>query len=88
VRQLNERLGMGHTFIHDRYGSKDAFWRAVMGSAGGHVTDEVEAALDGEQPGDDLAWLTPASAPCTRPPHAVRASLTSLTTKRPGTHRD
>jgi AcrR family transcriptional regulator len=47
VRQLNERLGMAHTFIHDRYGSKDAFWRAVMGSAVGRVTDEVEAALGG-----------------------------------------
>ncbi|MCU1666767.1 MAG: putative TetR family regulator [Pseudonocardia sp.] len=58
MRRLNERLGMAHTFIHDRYGSKDAFWRAVMGSAVGHVRDEVEAALDGEQPGDDLAWLT------------------------------
>ena len=58
VRQLNERLGMGHTFIHDRYGSKEAFWRAVMESAIRHVIDEVMAALDAEQPGDDLAWLT------------------------------
>src|SRR5258708_36712967 len=33
VRQLNERLGMGHTFIHDRYGSKEAFWQAVMAAA-------------------------------------------------------
>jgi len=58
VRQLNERLGMGHTFIHDRYGSKDAFWQAVMKSAIRHVTDEVTAALDREQPGNDLARLT------------------------------
>jgi TetR/AcrR family transcriptional regulator len=58
VRQLNERLGMGHTFIHDRYGSKEAFWQAVMESAIRHVIDEVMAALDAEQPGDDLAWLT------------------------------
>ena len=58
VRQLNERLGMGHTFIHDRYGSKEAFWRAVMESAIGHVTDEVMAAFDREQPTDDLARLT------------------------------
>jgi len=58
VRQLNERLGMGHTFIHDRYGSKEAFWRAVMESAIGHVTDEVMAAFDKEQPTDDLARLT------------------------------
>jgi TetR/AcrR family transcriptional regulator len=58
VRQLNERLGMGHTFIHDRYGSKEAFWRAVMESAIGRVTDEVMAAFDREQPTDDLARLT------------------------------
>ena len=58
VRQLNERLGMGHTFIHDRYGSKEAFWRAVMDSAIGHVTDEVMAAFEREQPTDDLARLT------------------------------
>jgi AcrR family transcriptional regulator len=58
VRQLNERLGMGHTFIHDRYGSKEAFWQAVMESAIRHLTDEVMAAMDAEQPGDDLAWLT------------------------------
>ncbi|HEY6684052.1 MAG TPA: TetR/AcrR family transcriptional regulator [Propionibacteriaceae bacterium] len=57
VRQLNERLGMGHTFIYDRYGSKEAFWRAVMESAIGHVTDEVMAAFDREQPTDDLARL-------------------------------
>ncbi|HEY3691368.1 MAG TPA: TetR/AcrR family transcriptional regulator [Pseudonocardiaceae bacterium] len=58
VRQLNERLGMGHTFIHDRYGSKEAFWRAIMESAIHHVTDEVAAALDREHPTDDLARLT------------------------------
>jgi TetR/AcrR family transcriptional regulator len=58
VRQLNERLGMGHTFIYDRYGSKEAFWRAVMESAIGQVTDEVMAAFDREQSTDDLARLT------------------------------
>jgi TetR/AcrR family transcriptional regulator len=58
VRQLNERLGTGHTFIHDRYGSKEAFWRAVMESAVRHVTDEVTAAVDKEEAGDDLARLT------------------------------
>jgi AcrR family transcriptional regulator len=57
VRQLNERLGMGHTFIHDRYGSKEAFWRAVMESAIQQVTDEVMAALGKERSGDDLAQL-------------------------------
>src|SRR5882724_395485 len=58
VRHLNERLGMGHTFIHDRYGSKEAFWQAVMDSAIRHVTEEVTAAFDREQPTDDLARLT------------------------------
>jgi AcrR family transcriptional regulator len=58
VRQLNERLGMGHTFIHDRYGSKEVFWQAVMESAIRQVTDEVTAALDRGQPADDLARLT------------------------------
>jgi TetR/AcrR family transcriptional regulator len=57
VRQLNERLGMGHTFIHDRYGTKEAFWRAAMEHAVGQVTAEVVAALGKEPPGDDLAGL-------------------------------
>jgi TetR/AcrR family transcriptional regulator len=57
VRQLNERLGMGHTFIHDRYGSKETFWRAVMEAAIRHVTEEVITALGGQQPTDDLARL-------------------------------
>jgi AcrR family transcriptional regulator len=57
VRQLNERLGMGHTFIHDRYGSKEAFWKAVVAHAIRQVTDEVAAALKAEEPDDDLARL-------------------------------
>lgn len=58
VRQLNERLGMGHTFIHDRYGSKEAFWKAVVEQAIGHIANEVTAALEAEQAGDDVARLT------------------------------
>jgi TetR/AcrR family transcriptional regulator len=57
VRQLNERLGMGHTFVHDRYGSKEAFWRAVMEHAIEQVTADVAAALDAQERGDDLARL-------------------------------
>lgn len=38
ARELARRLGVSHNFIHDRYGSKAAFWRAV-----------VDAALDAEQ---------------------------------------
>ena len=58
VRQLNERLGMGHTFIHDRYGSKEVFWKAVVGHAVGQVTDAVMAAFDASEANDDLARLT------------------------------
>jgi TetR/AcrR family transcriptional regulator len=57
VRQLNNRLGMGHTFIHDRYGTKEAFWKAVVEHAIGQVTAEVVTALDTEEASDDLARL-------------------------------
>jgi TetR/AcrR family transcriptional regulator len=30
VRELARRLGVSHNFINDRYGSKAAFWRAVI----------------------------------------------------------
>ncbi|WP_246113489.1 TetR/AcrR family transcriptional regulator [Streptomyces montanus] len=33
ARELARRLGVSHNFINDRYGSKAAFWRAVMDSA-------------------------------------------------------
>jgi AcrR family transcriptional regulator len=77
VRQLNERLGMGHTFIHDRYGSKEAFWRAVMEAAIRHVTDEVRAALGRERPGDDLAQLI-ASVRAFHQANARRPQLTRV----------
>jgi TetR/AcrR family transcriptional regulator len=57
VRQLNARLGMGHTFVHDRYGSKEAFWTAVVQSAVDQVTTEVLAALEDEASSDDLTRL-------------------------------
>jgi TetR/AcrR family transcriptional regulator len=57
VRQLNARLGMGHTFVHDRYGSKEAFWKAVVQSAIDQVTAEVAAALEHEESSDDLTRL-------------------------------
>ncbi|GAA1643378.1 hypothetical protein GCM10009744_37030 [Kribbella alba] len=55
VRQLNARLGMGHTFIHDRYGSKEEFWKAVVRSAIRQVTAEVGAAHEAGE--DDLTQL-------------------------------
>lgn len=33
ARELARRLGVSHNFINDRYGSKAAFWRAVVDSA-------------------------------------------------------
>ena len=57
VRRLNNRLGMGHTFIHDRYGTKEAFWKAVVEHAIGQVTAEVVTALETEEASDDLARL-------------------------------
>jgi AcrR family transcriptional regulator len=56
VRQLNARLSMGHTFIHDRFGSKKAFWTAVVDHAVGHVVQEVETTL-GRVGEDDVARL-------------------------------
>jgi AcrR family transcriptional regulator len=32
ARELARRLGVSHNFINDRYGSKAAFWRAVIDS--------------------------------------------------------
>ena len=63
VRQLNERLGMGHTFIHDRFGSKMAFWTAVVDHAVDQIAQEVWRALDAEtrdRQGDDVSRLVAA----------------------------
>jgi AcrR family transcriptional regulator len=56
VRQLNARLGMGHTFVHDRFGSKEALWTAVIDYGVGQVMREVGAALVREG-GDDISRL-------------------------------
>jgi TetR/AcrR family transcriptional regulator len=77
VRQLNERLGMGHTFINDRYGSKEAFWKAVVEYAIGQVSDEVVAALAAEEAGDDLARLV-ASVRAFHQANAHRPHLTRV----------
>jgi AcrR family transcriptional regulator len=47
---------MGHTFIHDRFGSKETFWTAVVDHAIGQVVREVEAAAGGVGD-DDVARL-------------------------------
>ncbi|GAB2712143.1 TetR/AcrR family transcriptional regulator [Nocardia thraciensis] len=59
VRELNDRLGMGHTFVHDRYGTKEAFWQAVIAYEVRILTTELTSALT-SVPNDDLDWLTQA----------------------------
>jgi TetR/AcrR family transcriptional regulator len=42
VRDLARALGVSHNFIHDRFGSKEGFWRAVVD----HALREMERAVD------------------------------------------
>jgi AcrR family transcriptional regulator len=76
VRQLNARLGMGHTFIHDRYGSKEDFWKAVVRTGIQQVVAEVEAALEDENGDDDLdrfiAGVRALHLASSRRPHLTR----------------
>ncbi|MFE2218411.1 TetR/AcrR family transcriptional regulator [Streptomyces canus] len=49
ARELARRLGVSHNFINDRYGSKAAFWRAVMDAAlGAQLASmpQVDTAVD------------------------------------------
>ncbi|MFB6668436.1 TetR/AcrR family transcriptional regulator [Streptomyces parvus] len=57
IRALNAALGMSHTFIADRYGSKDQFWRAAVTYAVDQVRGQVAGALadDGREDGERLA---------------------------------
>ncbi len=52
IRALNAALGMSHTFIADRYGSKERFWRAVVVYAVDRVRGEVAGALADDGRGD------------------------------------
>ncbi|WP_329896184.1 MULTISPECIES: TetR/AcrR family transcriptional regulator [unclassified Streptomyces] len=52
ARELARRLGVSHNFINDRYGSKAAFWRAVVDSVlGAQVArmPESDPSLDDEE---------------------------------------
>ncbi|WP_317619704.1 TetR/AcrR family transcriptional regulator [Streptomyces akebiae] len=52
ARELARRLGVSHNFINDRYGSKAAFWRAVVDSALGAQMarmPEPDPSLDDEE---------------------------------------
>ncbi|MFG2800065.1 TetR/AcrR family transcriptional regulator [Streptomyces pseudovenezuelae] len=51
ARELARRLGVSHNFINDRYGSKAAFWRAVMD----HALGPQLAGLPEVDPGTDDA---------------------------------
>ncbi|WP_329343399.1 TetR/AcrR family transcriptional regulator [Streptomyces sp. NBC_01352] len=49
ARELARRLGVSHNFINDRYGSKAAFWRAVVDHALGAQLErmpQVDPSLD------------------------------------------
>jgi TetR/AcrR family transcriptional regulator len=61
VRDLARALGVSHNFIHDRFGSKDGFWRAVVD----HSLREMEHAVD-------AALLLPASDDLERLRRVVR----------------
>jgi AcrR family transcriptional regulator len=76
VRQLNVRLGMGHTFIHDRYGTKEEFWKAVVQSAIEQATAEINAAVETAASDDDvdrlIAGVRAFHLATSRRPHLMR----------------
>lgn len=56
ARELARRLGVSHNFINDRYGSKAAFWRAVVDRVLAAQKDRLTA-LGERHAGDDEALL-------------------------------
>ncbi|MFJ2830691.1 TetR/AcrR family transcriptional regulator [Streptomyces sp. NPDC087263] len=56
MRELANRLDVSHNFINDRYGSKQAFWRAVADYALEGATGVLTAALESSD--DDEERLT------------------------------
>ncbi|MEV7976765.1 TetR/AcrR family transcriptional regulator [Streptomyces sp. NPDC086519] len=52
ARELARRLGVSHTFINDRYGSKAAFWRAVVDAALGAQVTRLAPAVPGSDDED------------------------------------
>jgi AcrR family transcriptional regulator len=47
VRELAKRLQVSHNYVNERYGSKQAFWRAVIDYAMADVTADLFTSLDG-----------------------------------------
>ncbi|WP_329296685.1 TetR/AcrR family transcriptional regulator [Streptomyces pseudovenezuelae] len=54
ARELARRLGVSHNFINDRYGSKAAFWRAVMDHALGPQLEGLPEVDPGTDDADRL----------------------------------
>lgn len=54
ARELARRLGVSHNFINDRYGSKAAFWRAVVDAA---LPDRLASPPQTEPSSDDVQLL-------------------------------
>jgi TetR/AcrR family transcriptional regulator len=46
VRELARRIGVSHNFVNDRYGSKEAFWKAAVDSAQSVVVAELQHILE------------------------------------------
>lgn len=57
MRALATRLGVSHNFIHDRYGSKERFWQAVVDESLGPVQQGFMQAL-GALYDDEMDRLT------------------------------
>jgi AcrR family transcriptional regulator len=45
VRELSRRLGVSHNFINDRFGSKEAFWKALIDRAGSPIMEPLHELL-------------------------------------------
>ncbi|MEU9168633.1 TetR/AcrR family transcriptional regulator [Streptomyces sp. NPDC048420] len=52
ARELARRLGVGPTFINDRYGSKAAYWRAVVDAALGAQLEGMVPPAPGSDDGE------------------------------------
>ncbi|MFE6620006.1 TetR/AcrR family transcriptional regulator [Streptomyces sp. NPDC008086] len=57
ARELARRLGVSHNFINDRYGSKAAFWRAVMDHAMGPQLERLPQADSGTDDAERLCQI-------------------------------
>ena len=59
VRELGNRLGVSHNFVNDRYGSKGAFWQAVVDFALAEARRQLDPVLskDFADPAERLATI-------------------------------